>query len=95
MFKSLDLETKVKFLFSLGDCYKLISETIDKKIDLYSSSLEERGGILNALDEIMDLIRVSLPKLIIEEVNEEPHLNLVQNSRDNSVKEINDKHEFQ
>lgn len=69
-----DFNFNLQFQFLLKDCHKLISETIEEDIELYSWDFEERKGMLNAIDEAMAIINEEMPKFIIEKKR---HLKLV------------------
>jgi len=75
-----NFEFTLKHLFLLKDCYKLIEETLEENIELYTLDFEERKGMLNVIDEVMEVVKKDLPKFTI---NKERHLKLVQNNNEN------------
>jgi hypothetical protein len=67
--------------FLLKDCHKLISETIEEDMELYSWNFDERQGMLNDIDGAMAIINDEMPKFTVKK---ERHLRLVPNVRENS-----------
>jgi hypothetical protein len=67
-------EFTLKHLFLLKDCYKLIEETLEENIEMYTWDFEERQGMLDAIDEVMEVVKEDLPKFTLKK---ERHLKLV------------------
>ena len=61
-----DFHFNLQLQFLLKDCHKLIAETFEEDMELYSWDFEERKGMLNALDEAMDIINDERPKFIVK-----------------------------
>lgn len=67
-------EFTLKHLFLLKDCYKLIEETLEENIEMYTWDFEERQGMLDAIDEVMEVVKEDLPKFTVKKT---AHLKIV------------------